>query len=245
MYKPKEPDTEQKIPSGEKSENPDKDLAETYSEAEKIHNKIEVGQTCQVLSFMSRSVNDVAVPADIVGDDTPCLEVLRLLEKNDALLVSKKYEIVGVINDMSLVRNIIKKDLDKLTAGDLSDPLVTIDAAKNVRQAITLMDSQNAQALAVTSKSAVFGLITVQDLRKFLVKRSTGEVYSQDDIIETKIDEFIALLKRGPVSLKDAQKHLEVEEDQIEGWIEILEKQNIVKIEKRSGKLVIKDERKI
>jgi len=210
-----------------------------------INHPCKSGQTCQVLTFLSKKVTEVAAPAEIISDTTSGMDVLTLLEKYNVLLVSKKYEVVGIITDMSIVRNIMKMDIEKLTAGDLCQEVITIDSSKNVRQAIKDMDGKGATVLAVTNKSAIFGIITAPDLRKFLAKRSKSEVYPQEGLIETKIDEFISLIRRGPIGLKEVEKAIGVNQDQIESWMEVLENQNIMKIEKHFGKLVIKDERKI
>jgi signal-transduction protein with cAMP-binding, CBS, and nucleotidyltransferase domain len=205
----------------------------------------QTGQVCQVLMFLSKRVTEAASPAEIISDDTPCMDVMDLLEKYGVLLVSKKYEVVGMITDMSLIKNLTKKDFEKLTAADLLQTLETIDTSKSVKQAISDMEEKNVPALAVTSKSAIFGILTATDLIKFLAKWSKSEIYPQEDIIETKIDEFLALVRQGPINIKDVEKALGVKQDQIENWIDVLENQNIMKIERRFGKLIIKDERKI
>jgi predicted AAA+ superfamily ATPase len=131
------------------------------------------------------------------------------------------------------------------------------------------MASKSTENLAVSNRDYIFGILTAEKIMDFLEKGGSvdspktndkiengdlpkaGEVAKTEDIteagdlIETKVDEFLALLKKGPVTINEAKTRFGVSEEQIENWISVLENQKIIRLEKHFGKLTIKNERKI
>lgn len=193
----------------------------------------------------SEYVVNLAEPAEIINDDTKAREVMRLLEKNKVLLVARKYEICGFITPVSALKAILEKDLEKLTAYDMKGPVQAVAAEKRLIDCISLMASQGTDILTVESKKSLIGVITAEKILDYLRKGFTKETFHEEEMIETKIDDFIRLLKRGPIKIKDAKSRLGASQDQIDEWIEILENQKVMKIEKHFGKLKVKDERNI
>jgi predicted transcriptional regulator len=233
---------------GSEEKNPAVNLEENSLNKECVLKKENDSSDClkkALEKLMSSVVSDLAEPAEMISPDISAIEVIKLLEKNRPLLVSKKYEVTGMITPLSLLKYIPKGNLNSLTADDLKEPLAQIDAEKNISQAIELMDLSHHEYLALSSKDTIFGIITSLEIIKSLGKALSGDSYAPEEMIETKIDEFLNLLKKGPVSIIEAKSKLGVSEDQIEAWMAVLENQKIIRLEKHFGKITIKNERKI
>lgn len=193
----------------------------------------------------STKLIELTRPVEIVSPEGRASEIIKLLKKGTPVFVSRKSEIIGIITKPSFLKNIINGNFNVLTAGELMEPIIAIDLEKNLTEAISLMNLKSREVLAVINKKDVLGIITSEKILDFLEKKLSSEVYSQDEVIETKIDEFIELLRKGPISISEARKKLNASEEQIEEWIMVLENQKIMRIEKHFGNLVVKNERKI
>lgn len=207
--------------------------------------KKEKKERIQEKILMSENVLDLSEPAEIINDDTKGREVLRLLEKNKILLVARKYEICGIITPLSMLKKVGMKEVEKMTADDIKEPVKTISAEKTLLECILSMESKNSDIIMVESKQSLVGIITAEKILEHLRKGFSKESFHDEEMIETKIDEFVRLMKRGPISVKEVKSRLGVTQDQIEDWMEVLENQNVMKIEKHFGKLKKKDDRNV
>lgn len=227
-----------------------KSTAPTKSEVSRNEEKqIVPSDTKQIISaksiLNSTKLIELTQPVEVVILEESASETIKLMKKSGPLFVSKKSEIVGIITKLSLLKNIQNGDLKVLTAGDLSEPINAIDLEESLLHAVDLMNAKSTDFLAVTNKTNVFGIICSEKILDFLEKKLSSEVYGQGEIIETRIDEFIELLKKGPISISEVKKKLNASDEQIEEWITVLENQKIMRIERHFGNLVVKNERKI
>jgi len=211
--------------------------ASPSEKAKKEQNQSEVLRSEKLINYLE--------PAEIVDDCTSVREVLKLLEKTNCLLVSKKFAIIGVITPLSILKKVCDTDIQKMTADQLKEPIYSINADKTLLDCLTEMKSRNTGILVVENKYGGIRIVTSEKIIDFLRKRLLRESTEQAEIIETKIDEFLCLIRKGPISVNDVKKKLGVGPEQIEEWIQVLENQNIVKIERHFGRLKIKDERKV
>jgi CBS domain-containing protein len=183
----------------------------------------------------SKTALEASVPAEIIHDDAPSKNVLRLLEKNNYLAVSKNYKVIGIIGPSNVLGYIKKGDISKATASDFVDTLCVCDMSKSLAYILRKMEEKRLDAIAVTRKEEYIGIIT----KKSILCHITRTFFRKGGQIGTNIDLFIDELQKGPSKIKDLEKKFEVDREQIEEWIEVLNNQNIMKVEVHFGKVKV------
>ena len=206
---------------------------------------------------------DLAEPIEEIGSDERAEDAFTLVKRVSPIFVSKNGQVTGIITNFNILKKIRENGLEKMQAKDLMSPITSIDFEKSLSDAVDLMASKSIEHLAVSNRDYIFGILTSEKIMDFLEKKvsietlksegkiengdltETGEVTEAGDMIETKVDEFLALLKKGPITINEAKAKFGVSEEQIENWILVLENQKIIRLEKHFGKITIKNERKI
>jgi predicted transcriptional regulator len=217
---------------------------------------------------------DLTQPIEEIDFDDSAAAAFELIKKVSPIFVSKNGHVTGIITEFNILKKMREAALDSLQAKDLISPVASIDFEKNLSDAIDLMASKSTEYLAVSNRDYIFGILTAEKIMDFLEKKGsvdsiksegniengnlaenreltkegmvkTGKATEAGDLIETNVDEFLALLKKGPMTIAEAKDKFGVSEEQIENWISVLENQKIIRLEKHFGKITIKNERKI
>ncbi|MBN2095261.1 MAG: hypothetical protein JW727_04385, partial [Candidatus Aenigmarchaeota archaeon] len=194
---------------------------------EKAREKKETEQDTLKKVLAQTKTIDLAEPAEVVSEDLPIKDVLILLEKNSFVIVSKKYAVTGIITHLSILKSLQNKGFEKAIAKDFNDATYMIESDKPIQKALEEMSTRNTDILIVTNKGSLIGTICSKKILDHLSKKAIEQSFEGSDIIETSIDLFVELLRKGPIPVKEVQEKFGVTNEQIEGWIDILEKQNI------------------
>ena len=195
----------------------------------------------------SITVGDIVEKPEIVDIHTSVEEVMEIMaEKNlSEVLVSTKNEVVGVITLSNLLESFRqRKNLAKLEAVSIMEKIMRINKNDTLSKAILVMNIHKIPGVAVFEKDHITGIVTksgiLRKLSKLIFTKGGSEVSEKP--IETKVDQLIDLLeKEKEISMKDLKRELGMDEESIEEWLRILEKQNVIEIQKSMfGKLKVK-----
>ncbi len=195
----------------------------------------------------SIKVEDIVEKPEVVDIHTSVEEVINIMSDNNSseILVSTKDEIVGVITLSKLLGSFRqRKDIANLEAESIMEEIMRINKKDTLSKAILVMNIHNLPGLVVFDNDNMLGMVTkssiLKKISKLIFTKETGKVSEKP--IETKVDELIDLLgKEKEVSMEDLKSKLNMDEEIIEEWLRILEKQKVINIEKsRFGKLKVK-----
>lgn len=95
-------------------------------------------------------------------------EAISIMTENDlgSLLIRKGKELVGILEDSDILKNVLAKDLNPYVAtveSVMSIPFL-IDGEKSDNDASDLMNKQKVRRLLVSDGSEIVGIITMRDL---------------------------------------------------------------------------------
>ncbi len=93
--------------------------------------------------------------------------VVMAQNKIGSLLVERDGEYIGIITEVDIVRKVIAKGIDPLSASVesvMSYPLVTIEESQSLLDANDLMEEKRVRHLCTTRKGKIVGVISVRDL---------------------------------------------------------------------------------
>jgi CBS domain-containing protein len=191
-------------------------------------------------------VEEILEKPEVVNIHTPVEKVMEIMSRNNSseVLVSMNEEIVGMVTLSKLLEALReRKHIVQLEAGNIMDKVVKISKKDNLSKAILIMDIHKTPCVAVFDKDNLVGIVTktgiLNRLSKIIFTKKEGG--GVEEIIETKVDQLIDILKKGKISMQKIKKNLNISEDQLEDWLNILEKQGIIKIEKSHfGKIKVK-----
>ena len=111
-----------------------------------------------------------ASPTESISNVLSCMVVQDI----GAVIVVEKGKPVGIITEKDVLEKVIMKDKDvyMTTAKEvMSQPLISIETNRPVKEAIELMRKHNIRRLAVIDNGALVGLVTERRLSvKFLNK---------------------------------------------------------------------------
>ncbi|MGC9310174.1 MAG: CBS domain-containing protein, partial [Candidatus Aenigmatarchaeota archaeon] len=195
-------------------------------------------------AILSESVLAIVKPIDVLFEDEPLGHLMPLLEKNDCVYLSKKYNITGRVDLSGAIGALMRKDYEELKAEQIKMPIIAIDKSKTIRFAFDTMKKNNIGNVIVKNKDDIIGCVDIRDIFRYTSKKLAATGMHKGGVIETNIDLFIAMLKKGPTTYAEVQERFGIKKDQIDEWIDVLEKENIIKVEKRLGKLKIKEDKK-
>jgi len=193
----------------------------------------------------SIKVGDIIEKPEIVNIHTPVEKVMEIMaEKNlQEILVGARDEIVGMITLSNLLESLRERGhVINLEAINIMKSVVRIDKEDNLSKAILIMNIHNVPAVVVYEKNKMLGIVTrngiLNKLSKIIFTKREEKV---DNVIETKVDQLLELLHEKETSINKLKKKLGVDEEKIEEWLNILEKQGVIKIERLAfGKIRVK-----
>ena len=193
----------------------------------------------------SIKVGDIIEKPEIVDIHTPVEKVMEIMaEKNlQEILVAAGDEIVGMITLSNLLESLRERGhVINLEAINIMKSVVRIDKEDNLSKAILIMNIHNVPAVVVYEKNKMLGIVTrngiLNKLSKIIFTKREEKV---DNVIETKVDQLLELLHEKETSINKLKKKLGVDEEKIEEWLNILEKQGVIKIERLAfGKIRVK-----
>ncbi len=141
----------------------------------------------RVSYFMSREMKTVK------PDDT-MMKAVKIMNKHHigSVIVSKDWVAHGIITERDVLKKIVAKRKNPskvLCRSIMSKPLITIDSAKEVADAVKIMIKNKIKRLAVTRKGRVVGLLTVTD-----ILRSGHKV---EEAVLAELAKFFPLEKTG------------------------------------------------
>ena len=193
----------------------------------------------------SIKVGDIIEKPEIVDIHTSVEKVMEIMaEKNlQEILVAARDEIVGMITLSNLLESLRERGhAINLEAINIMKSVVRIDKEDNLSKAILIMNIHNVPAVVVYEKNKMLGIVTrngiLNKLSKIIFTKREEKV---DNVIETKVDQLLELLHEKETSINKLKKKLGVDEEKIEEWLNILEKQGVIKIERLAfGKIRVK-----
>ena len=160
-------------------------------------------------------------------------------------------ELVGVISEADIikvmdVRKILDAEKDEIKLAELesikvkdimSKDVIIISKKELITDASELMYKHHVNRLPVLDENKkLIGIVTKEDIikgitKEFFEKSMKGEMR----VIQTDIDKLINIVeRRGPISMLDVSKELNVEPEQVEEWAKILEDRAMFEIEYRA-----------
>ncbi|MCK4730056.1 MAG: CBS domain-containing protein [Candidatus Aenigmarchaeota archaeon] len=183
------------------------------------------------------TVAEVMKKAEIMDIESPVVEVVRMFseKKCNGIFISKKGKVVGLIilpDILNVLRK--KKKIAKLKAGDIIGNLICLAKGDSLSKAILSMHLHKSGCIAVMSHKEVVGVVT----RSVILNKMARNIFSTEDegvignIIETKVDKLLDLLRKKETNMKELEERLNIDEEKIEEWLEILENHNLIKYKK-------------
>jgi CBS domain-containing protein len=160
-------------------------------------------------------------------------------------------KLVGIISEADIikimdVRKILDAEKDEIKLAELesikvkdimSKDVITIRKTELITDASELMYKHHVNRLPVMDEDKrLIGIVTKEDIirgitKEFFEKSMKGEMR----VIQTDIDKLISIVERkGPISILDVSKELNVDPEQIEEWAKILEEREMFEIEYRA-----------
>ncbi|MHB8481191.1 MAG: CBS domain-containing protein [Nitrospiria bacterium] len=106
-------------------------------------------------------------PVKIEADKTVC-EASNLMAKTKlgSLMVCKGEEVIGILEEADIIRNVLAKDLnpDETKVKDVMSVPFIIDEERSDDEASDMMNQNHVRHLAVSSNSQIAGIISMLDL---------------------------------------------------------------------------------
>ncbi len=191
------------------------------------------------------TVAEVMKKAEIMDIESPVVEVVRRFseKKCEGIFISKKGKIMGLIilpDILEVLRR--KKKIAKLKAGDIMGELIYMNKDGNLSKAILSMHMHKSNCVAVIDHKNVVGVVTRSRILSKLAKNIfvTEEEGVIGNIIETKVDKLLDLLRKKETNMKELEEKLNLDEEKIEEWLEILEDHDLIKYKKSLfGKILV------
>lgn len=95
-------------------------------------------------------------------------EAVNLLteKKLGSLMVCRGEEIIGILEESSIVRNVVARDLNPyvVKVEEVMSDFQVIDEEKSDDEASEMMSQRRVRHLAVSSNSRIVGIVSMQDL---------------------------------------------------------------------------------
>ncbi len=163
--------------------------------------------------------------------------------------VIKEGKLVGIVSEADIIkvmdiRKIIDSEKDEINVSELekikiseimSKDVITINKKELISDASELMYRHHFNRLPVVSdKGRLIGIVTKEDIIRGITKEFFDKSMKSDKmkVIQTDIDKLIEIVEnKGPITILDLSKELEVEPEQIEEWAKILEERGMIEIE--------------
>ena len=129
-----------------------------------------------------------------VKPDDTVMKAVKIMNKHHigSVIVSKNWVARGIITERDVLKKIVAKRKNPskvLCRNIMSKPLITIESAKEVTEAVKMMVKNKIKRLAVTRKGRIVGMLTVSD-----VLRSGHRV---EDAVLAELAKFFPLEKTG------------------------------------------------
>jgi len=161
-------------------------------------------------------------------------------------------KLVGVISESDILRKIGLKKLVLPESGDtkkIKKKIAAFNAEKimkknayfvkeddDIEKAIKLMNQKDVNRLPVLdAKDELVGILTRGDVIRVFSKSLGVSLLTEKKepiILETDIDKVLKIIgEKGSIRIDELAKNLNVSEEKIEEWIEILEEHNLVTLE--------------
>jgi len=192
----------------------------------------------------SIKVGDIVEKPVIVDIHTPVEKVMEIMAKKNLqeILVTMHDEVVGMITLSNLLETLReRRHIIKLEALNIMKNIVKIDKEDNLSKAILIMKIHNVPGVVVYERGKVLGIVTKNGILNKLSKIIfTKREETLNNVVETKVDQLLDLLHQKEISMQKLKKGLGVSEEKIDEWLNILEKQGIIKIKRLAfGKIKV------
>ncbi len=219
-----------------------KDVA-TKDSVVPVKKRIPIKSGRELLAMIS--VSEVMKRPEIMDIESPVVEVVRGFseKKCQGIFISKKEKITGLIvlpDILEILRK--KKKIVKLKAGDIMKEFVGLNRGDNLSKAILSMHLHKSNCIAVMDHKNVVGVVT----RGRILSKLAKNIFASEDegvlgnIIETKVDKLLDLLKKKETNMKELEGKLDLDEEKIDEWLEILKTHKLIKYKKSLfGKLQV------
>lgn len=107
----------------------------------------------------------------VVRPGTKLVDCAKIMAEHriGTLIIEQNHNVLGVINDTDIVRNIISKGInpvDILVEKVMQTNLITISPEKDMIEALQLMKKSSIRTLPVLDKGKFVGLLTLKDILK-------------------------------------------------------------------------------
>ncbi|MBI1823823.1 MAG: CBS domain-containing protein [Nitrospirae bacterium] len=109
------------------------------------------------------TTNPVKIEADKTVRDA---SILMAQVKLGSLLVCKRGEVIGILEESDIIRNVLAEDLNPYVTRVekvMSIPFI-IDEERSDNEASDMMNQHNVRHLAVSSNSTISGIVSMLDL---------------------------------------------------------------------------------
>ncbi len=183
------------------------------------------------------TVSEVMKRPEVMDIESPVVEVVRMFseKKCNGIFISKKEKIAGLIILQDILEVLMKKKkIVKLKAGDIMKDFVGMNKGDNLSKAILSMHVHRSNCVAVMDHKNVVGVVT----RSRILNKLAKNIFATEDneiignIIETKVDRLLDLLKKKETNMKELEAKLDIDGEKIEEWLEILKIHKIIKYKK-------------
>ncbi len=185
----------------------------------------------------SVTVAEVMKKAEIMDIESPIVKVVRRFseKKCNGIFISKKGKVKGLIilpDILDVLRK--KKKIAKLKAGDIMSEFIWVNKEDSLSKAILIMHLHNSGCVAVMNHKEVVGVVTRSGILNKMARNifSTKNEGVVGNIIETKVDKLLDLLRKKETNMKELKEKLNLDEEKIEEWLEILEDHDLIKYKK-------------
>lgn len=117
-------------------------------------------------------------PVPTVLLSTHVSEIAKIMVKQNvgAVVVARDDEPLGIVTERDILERVVlaNKDLDEVVAQEImTEPLLTIDSTRSIREAIEIMRKNKLRRLVVVKGEKLVGLVT--ERRLLIARSSQGE----------------------------------------------------------------------
>ncbi|MBN2422159.1 CBS domain-containing protein [Candidatus Woesearchaeota archaeon] len=136
-------------------------------------------------SVESTKVDSLKINAPKISEETSLSKCARLMIENDILVlpVFRNQEIIGVIEDIHILKNLPKDIVNSNTRRYMSDNLIVTTPYEKISVVMAELRENQISRMPVTENSKIIGIITIHDFvtKSFLPKKRQNLGYLMDE----------------------------------------------------------------
>ncbi|WP_437682578.1 CBS domain-containing protein [Sorangium sp. So ce131] len=110
-----------------------------------------------------------------LDQDTPVIDMLQLFASESlsgAPVVDEAHRMVGFVSETDLLGALLREEYEGMTAADvMSTPPISVDEFMPTDEVMTLLREKRIHHLPVLRDGRLVGIITPQDILRYLVER--------------------------------------------------------------------------